>query len=240
MIKLSDTTKVIKKLHCYWDDDSNLELINRVLFEYKNNNPKYEIELMNKDIIKNFLKQEHTTLHKYFDLFNIYAIRSDIARLVYLYLYGGFYCDLHVSVGNIDLVEIKTPEGSNINAKSFLGDGTLGFMYSTKNNNLLLDCLNICEYKVKQLINSNLIGPNQYCKEMHIASGNGLYYYNRLDKSMCSDEDPNNVASYFGNLIGGNIFILYGSAIMTANNTRANNKHWNDLCKEVSFIKQNI
>lgn len=237
MIKLSDTTKVIKKLHCYWDDDSNLELVNKVLFQYKNNNPEYEIGLMNKDVIKNFLEQKYSTLHKYFDLFNVYAIRSDIARLVYLYLYGGFYCDLHVYIGDIDQLRIRTPQGLNVNTKSFLGDGGISYMYSSKEDDLLLKCLDICEYKIKKIINSNLIVPNQYCKEMHAASGNGLYYYHKLDKSMCGDKDPNNVARHFRNLIGGDVFKSYQSAIMTPNNTRASNKHWSVLCKEVSFIK---
>lgn len=236
MIKLSDTTKIIKKLHVYWDDSNGLELVNQVLSEYRTNNPEYEINLMNKDIVKNFLKTRYLTLYQYFDLFKVYCTRSDIARLVYLYIYGGFYCDLHVYVGDIDSVNIKQPEKLNINSKSFLGDGAIGYMYSSKEDDLLLNCLDICEYKIKKIIDSNLIGPNQYCKEIHVAAGNGLYYYHKLDKSMCSDKDPYKVADYFGNLIGGNIFRSYCSSIFTSNNTRGNNKHWSNLCKEISLI----
>lgn len=236
MIKLSDTTDTIKKLHVYWDDDSGLELVYKVLSAYRKNNPDYEINLMDKVVVKNFLKKRYSILYQYFDLFKVYSIRSDISRLVYLYLYGGFYCDLHVSVGNIDLVNIRQPKTLNINSKSFLGDGAIGYMYSSKEDDLILKCLDICEYKIKNIIDSNRIGPNQYCKEMHVASGNGLYYYHKLDKSMCSEKDTGKVADYFGNLIGGDVFKNYQSAIFTDNNTRANNKHWSTLCKEISFI----
>lgn len=236
MIKLSDTTNVIKKLHVYWDDSNGLELVNKIISKYRINNPNYEINLMDRAVITSFLAINYPILHQYFDLFNLYCIRSDIARLVYLYMYGGFYCDTHVSVGNMDLVNVRQPTKININSKSFFGDGTLGFMYSSKTDDLLLKCLDICEYEVKKIIDSNLIGPNQYCKEMHVASGNGLYYYHKLDKSMCSDKDTGKVADYFGNLIGGDIFKLYYSEIMTPNNTRNHNKHWSTLCKEISFI----
>jgi len=236
MTKLSDTTDIIKKLHVYWDDNSGLELVNEVVSGYKKNNPDYEINLMDKVVIKNFLKASYSTLYKYFDLFNTYATRSDIARLVYLYLYGGFYCDMHVSVGNIDLVTVEESQKLNANSKSFLGNGGIGFMYSQKEDDLLLKCLNICEYEIKKIIDSNLIGPDQYCREMHLATGNGLYDYHKIDGSGCKYKDPESVSQYFGNLIEGDIFRPYQSEIFTKNNTRANNKHWSTLCKEISFI----
>lgn len=236
MIKLSDTTTIIKKLHVYWDNDNGMELVDQVLSEYRKNNPDYEINLMNKDTIKNFLKTRYTTLYQYFDLFKVYCIRSDIARLVYLYIYGGFYCDLHVSVGDMNLVNIRQSNILYSDSKSFLGDRLIRYMYSSKEDDLLLKCLDICEYKVKKIIESGLTDPGQYCKEICVAAGNGLYHYHKLDKSMCSNEDPYTVANYFGDLIGDNIFRSYQSAIFTANNTRGNNKHWSNLCKEISLI----
>lgn len=256
MVKLNDITDVVKKICIYWDDTNDLldknHPLNNVIDQYKEINKGYEISLIDKLEIKNFLKDNYTLLYELYDRFNIYGVRSDISRLVHLYLYGGFYCDTHVKILQpLEYVEICDHlTGFNKNTLSFINISSvdcrevkpsLGVLYSNGNDSLYLKCLSIAQTKIQEIINKQKHTAGLYTKDIHVACANGLYGYVNIDgKTVDPSKDKTILYNYFRHILkfGGDpkVFSGYSSNIMSSNNTRAGNKHWSILCQELDLF----
>lgn len=261
MITLSDLVNVKKTIFLYWDDESyltdRLHPINFVLKAHREIlSTDYTIEFINKNIVKEFLiKHNYNFLYSMFDRFNIYSTRSNIARLVYLYLYGGFYCDTHVRFfGDPHLVQIcENTNDLNKHSMSFMASGsndcsktkpTLGFLYSNGDDTLFLECLNLIQSKIQDIIISNKHKAGLYTKDIHVACGNGLYgYITKEGKSVNPEINKATLFNYFRHIkpFGGDpkLFACYGLKMMMGEgvvNTRAGNKHWSELCKELDLF----
>jgi mannosyltransferase OCH1-like enzyme len=88
-----------KNIYFYWDNSKpipNRFLENIKTFQF--NYTDFNVELINDDKI-NSIAELNTIFPELLPLYNkltIYAAKSDIARLIYLYFYGGIYLDTHI------------------------------------------------------------------------------------------------------------------------------------------------
>jgi hypothetical protein len=88
-----------KNIWFYWDDLTNIpkEFQDNIDL-YKKNYPDFNVEIIIDDKI-NSIPEVNNIFPGLLLLYNklkIYAAKSDIARLLYLYFYGGIYIDIHV------------------------------------------------------------------------------------------------------------------------------------------------
>jgi hypothetical protein len=248
---LSDITQINKKLYTYWDDENIADdhPLYAVLAEYKKIHPEYEIGLINKNQIKQFLcSNNFDFLSEWFDRFNVYTVRSDISRIIHLYVHGGFYCDSHIqftdkassvevcetSLNQSHLSYIMTEEcGTHKNS--------ICFQYSAGGDNVYLQCLKIVEQRLKDIIDSRKYKAGQYAHAIHVACSNGMFAYVDINGQVVNpNENKGYLFNYFGHIkpLGGQYKPVrtYSSIIMTNNNTRANNKHWSILAEEIDLV----
>ena len=88
-----------KNIWFYWDDLKNIpkEFVDNVKL-YEKNYPDFKVEIICNDNINSIpqLNNIFPGLLALYNKLNIYAAKSDVARLLYLYFYGGIYLDTHV------------------------------------------------------------------------------------------------------------------------------------------------
>lgn len=88
-----------KNMWFYWDDMKNIpkEFLDNINL-YKKNYPDFEVEIIIDDKINSIpeLNTIFPGLLSFYNNLSIYAAKSDIARLLYLYFYGGIYLDAHI------------------------------------------------------------------------------------------------------------------------------------------------
>lgn len=98
-VKKSYTLNFPKNIWFYWDDFKNMpiEFLDNINL-YKKNYPDFKVEIIVDDNINSMTEFENTFpgLLILYNKLNIYAAKSDIARLIYLYFYGGIFLDTHV------------------------------------------------------------------------------------------------------------------------------------------------
>lgn len=245
---LSDIVDINKKIYTYWDDEvpTNHDIYT-LLASYRQIHPDYEIGIIDKKEIKHFLNKQFPFLYDFFDKFNIYTVRSDISRMAHLYMYGGFYCDSHIQLLN-RLENLKVCDNTTANHKSFIATKQCGthlnnvsLQYSIGQDNLQLQCLKIAETRLKEIINNQQYQAGQYEHHIHVACSNGMYAYIDINNNIINPHiNQNYLFNFFGHISpnGGdpNIFKPYSSIMMTSSLTRAHNKHWSILCKEIDLI----
>ena len=88
-----------KNIFFYWDYSTSIprQFIDNIN-SFKNNYNDFTIEIINDDKINSIseLDSIFPNLLMLYNKLNIYAAKSDLARLVYLYFYGGIYLDTHI------------------------------------------------------------------------------------------------------------------------------------------------
>jgi len=88
-----------KNIWFYWDDLKSIprEFLDNIKL-YEKNYPDFKVEIIIDDNI-NLIPELNNTFPGLLFLYNKlnnYAAKSDVARLIYLYFYGGIYVDTHV------------------------------------------------------------------------------------------------------------------------------------------------
>jgi mannosyltransferase OCH1-like enzyme len=88
-----------KNIWFYWDDLKNIptEVVDNVNL-YNKNYPDFKVEIIIDDNINTIpeINNIFPGLLSLYNKLNIYAAKSDVARLLYLYFYGGIYLDTHI------------------------------------------------------------------------------------------------------------------------------------------------
>jgi hypothetical protein len=242
--KLQEETKIIKNMSFYWDNDDN-RFHNIVKEEFSIYNSDYNIIFINKDEIIEFLyRHKYITLSDNFLKFNVYSVRSDISRIVQLFLYGGFYADSHIKfLSSLNNIKYNTQHNQyNINSKSYLvkKPKTLGIslMYSDPRQDLLLDVLHCINLQINKIINSKKNKAGQYTKFMHLSSADAMYkFFDKNGEFVTLKNKLTPLNKYFRFFEDNTVYKFYGNKkIVTESNTRLGNKHWSVLANEMDFI----
>lgn len=98
---LGKSAPVIPKniLHFWHDKRTIPDLLQNAMRVTANNNPDYRVIFTDDDSIRQLIQQRHSPeLLALYNLTRIPASRSDIARLVMLYEYGGVYLDVSMEI----------------------------------------------------------------------------------------------------------------------------------------------
>jgi len=88
-----------KNIYFYWDDSSNMPaLFDENINTFKNNYNDFNVEIIYDSKINSIpeLNTIFPGLLLLYNNLNIYAAKSDIARLLYIFFYGGIYLDTHI------------------------------------------------------------------------------------------------------------------------------------------------
>lgn len=98
-LKKSYTTNFPKNIWFYWDDLKNIpkEFLDNIHL-YKKNYPDFNVEIIIDEKINSIpeLNIFFPELLFFYNKLNNYAAKSDVARLLYLYFYGGIFLDTHI------------------------------------------------------------------------------------------------------------------------------------------------
>jgi mannosyltransferase OCH1-like enzyme len=98
-LKKSYSPEFPKNIWFYWDDLKNIpkEFVDNINL-YKKNYPDFKVEIIIDDNINSIPEVNNIFpgLLSLYNKLNIYAAKSDVARLLYLYFYGGIYLDTHI------------------------------------------------------------------------------------------------------------------------------------------------
>lgn len=244
--KLKEETKIVKNMSFYWDikDEICHNIVKEDFLKYNN---EYSVMFIDKNEVQEFLyRYNFKTLAENFFKFNLYSVRSDISRIVQLFISGGFYADTHTkflsSINNIlfnaELTEYN--EYSKIySAKSKTNGLSIGFMYSEPRDGILIDILNCMNLRIQNLIDNNLIKAGTYAKALHMSCGNSMYSFFSIKAQYVDNKNGYIPIKNYFRLFENNhhIYRFYGNKkIFTPNNTRLGNLHWIQLANKVDLI----
>lgn len=239
MRKLSDELDIVKNICTYWDDGKT-SVIKQTLSSWKKHNKDYALSLIDRAEIQEFLQEyNYKYLYLYFNRFNLYSIRSDIARIAHLFIYGGFYLDSHVGLyGSLNNICYDN-NLNDYNKDSLCYTQPMGLIYSQPKAKLLLECLDVMNIKVKEIILSNKIRAGQYKKDMYVACGNGMYnHLNKKGEIIDFNTQPSNtdqILKFFRIFVeDDSLYRFYGNSLVMDKQRETN--HWSVVSEKIDLI----
>jgi hypothetical protein len=243
-----------KNIFFYWHDKNlNNELTNNIN-NYKKSYPDFNVKVIGYDDIILF-QEEFSQLIELFKKIKIEACRSDIARILILYRYGGMYIDINTinkpflnSNKNIYNLfdEYKHFNTSIMRKNNNNYDLGLSIILSYPNSLFLLDFINQITTLLQELYNKEILSDN-YVEYNILCLTGSVIACNLLDYKFNSD--------YRQSLIGDNIykeekFIYYKIGVFepdyylkmygcNMNHHHGNNfdKHWSKLQQSNKLFK---
>ena len=124
--------------------------------KYKNYSDKWKLQenyqyiCWNDKTIRDLINIFDKTLLDSYNYFDLLQQKSDLARYIILYLFGGVYIDMDIEPGNISLDNVLNLNKPLIMAKGGSTIASQNFMVSVKNHPLFKDLINHIKINYKK------------------------------------------------------------------------------------------
>lgn len=209
------------------DQNSDLHIYSEVerLSKFKG----FDIKVIFDADIQKHLDSNYPELAFYFSRLNIYAAKSDLMRLIYLYDFGGLYMDAH-SVCKCDLTKLfeQTKQFDFVLFKNkHIKDGNLSVMLSKPESSFLKDAIGLVSQNLKVQFEREKL-TNEYVP-YNIYELTGIASTWPLVNPE-SDDRHNQLAKYnMCELFVEDYFDLYANGFEATHGRNFHTKHWSIL-----------
>uniref|UniRef100_A0A6C0H1R1 Glycosyltransferase n=1 Tax=viral metagenome TaxID=1070528 RepID=A0A6C0H1R1_9ZZZZ len=240
----SMTDNFPKNIWFYWDYSRDMpdvftNNINKIKSEYND----FNVEIINDEKI-NSISEINIIFPELLNLYNkinIYAAKADIARLIFLYFYGGLYLDTHINhdTNNINELFEKYKNYDFVIAKNDRCFNCSSLISKKKNNILNLAINNIINNLKKQYDLENINGYIKY--DILMLTGSSIFFSILSLFLVKISDDCDNITNMLH-------FKKYNTAVYDFTKyfkyyqigfhfNHGNDKHWHELQKTQKLFK---